>query len=321
MTYVFSISDVNMRSVRRDDLIAAADLLMLTSATGVRHQVEQQLALAESGERGCAFVAERDGAVIGSALLTSEPTFPGSVITLVSVIESARGAGVGTALADLLDERLAQETLPASCRMRDDLTDGRRFAERRGYTLTSHSVGWSADLTADDGTLERLAWQAAEAAGVRIRQVDMSSEAGTVLECAGRCMPGLPAEQQGSAEEGAGLIPDDAVVLLAEADGSGKHGARGVALGLTIVAPQNEGDTWYTLFTGVDADHRRAGVARALKSESFARGRSLGARSLLTHNHDTNKPIVGLNSAFGMRPALGYWSFLRHPQSAAARKA
>jgi predicted N-acetyltransferase YhbS len=123
MSRVSHIAGFTSRPLRPDDISVATGLLMLASATGVSHHLERQLAAA-AGERGYAFVAERDGAVVGSALLSSEPAFPGSVITLISVSEPARKSGVGSALADLLDERLVRETLPASCRLRDDLHVG-----------------------------------------------------------------------------------------------------------------------------------------------------------------------------------------------------
>jgi predicted N-acetyltransferase YhbS len=295
-----------LRPLRRDDIDQATDLLMLASASGVRHHVALQVAAAEAGERGCAFVAERDGIVAGAALLSSDPVFPGSVTTLVAVAEPARGSGVGGALAGLLDERLAHETSPASCKLRDDLFDGRRFAERRGFALRGHNVGWSLDLAAQDDMLEMAARAAAGAAGVRIRPADMAREVDTVLECALRCMPGLPSDQHADPEQGRDYFPADAIVLLAERDGSRP-------LGVTAVSPRTEEGVWYTVFTGVDAAHRRAGVGRALKTESFLRARRAGARSVVTHNHETNEAIIELNTSFGMRPAPGYWDLRRPP--------
>ena len=310
MARVSHIAGLTLRPLRPDDISVAAGLLMLASPSGVRYHLERQLAAAAVGERGCAFVAERDGAVVGSALLSSEPAFPGSLITLISVSESARKSGVGSALADLLDERLVHETLPASCRLRDDLFEGRRFAERRGFTLRGHSMGWSIDLAAQGDTLEKSAREARQAAGVRVRRADLPQEIGRVLDCVARCLPGLPADQQGAdLEQGRDYFPGNAIVLLAESDNPG--GER-LALGLTAMAPQVEGDAWYTIFTGVDAAHRRTGIARALKTESFLQARRVGAQSVLTHNHDTNDAIIGLNTAFGMQPAPGYWE-LRRP--------
>ena len=313
MYYMPHTSCFALRPLGRGDVSVAADLLMLASATGVRHHLELELAAAAAGEHGSAFVAERDGVVVGSALLSSEPSSPGSVITLISVSEPARKSGVGSALADLLGEQLVHETLPASCTLRDDLFEGRRFAERRGFTLRSHNVGWSVDVAALDDTLEASAHEAAQAAGVRVRRADLPREIGGVLECAARCMPGLPAEQQErDPEQARDYFPGNAVVLLAERDEPGGGEAERLALGLTAIAPRMDDGAWYTLFTGVDAAHRRTGIGRALKTESFLRARRAGARSVLTHNHDRNDAIIGLNTAFSMRPAPGYWD-LRRP--------
>jgi predicted N-acetyltransferase YhbS len=304
-----SFFDTVLRPLRVADIDVATDLLMLTSASGIRHHLALQLAAAEAGERGCAFVAERDGIVVGSALLAEDPVFPGAVTALVAVAEPARKCGVGSALADLLGDRLAHETLPASCKLRDDLFDGRRFAERRGFVLRGHNVGWIVDL-AQDATLETAAREAARSAGVRIRRAGLPEEIDTVLECAVRCMPGMPSDQHADPDQARDYFPADAIMLLAESEEPGEAaGPR--TLGLTAVSPRTEKDVWYTQFTGVDPAHRRAGVARALKTESFLRARRAGARSVVTHNHDTNKAVIGLNTSFGMRPAPGYWDLRR----------
>ncbi|MFH8447517.1 GNAT family N-acetyltransferase [Streptomyces sp. NPDC018026] len=289
----------------------AADLLMLASATGIRHHLELQLATAEAGKDGWAFVAERDGVVVGAALLSRDPAFPGSVITLVSVSEPARRAGVGSALADLLTERLKEETLPAFYRLRDDLTEGRRFAEQYGYTVHSHSVGWGLDLASQHRTLEAAAHEASRSARVRIRQADLPHDIDEVLECAARCLPDLPTEE-GDVRQAGDYFPENTILLLAERDEREDEEIERPALGLTALAPEKDGDTWYTLFTGVVTTHRRTGIARALKSDSFLRAHRAGARSVHTHNHDTNDAIIGLNASFDMRPAPGYWD-LRRP--------
>ena len=308
-------SSFTVREIRRDDLDAAARLLLLTSATGVQHGIEVQLGAAASRERGAAFVAERDMEVIGAALLSSDPFFPSWVTTLVAVAEHARGAGVGAALAKELGKRLSRETLPASCQIRDDLFEGRRFAEDRGFVLLYHSVGWSYDLAAqDERTLEAAARQAAERAGVRVRAADLPREFDMVAECGTRAMAGLPGDQAGDPDQARSHFPPDAIVLLAERVVQGASAAPR-AIGLTIIAAQVEQGAWYTMFMAVDPDFRRGGVARALKTETFARARRAGALSVLTHNHETNEPIIKLNQSVGMRPALGYWAMRRPPSA------
>ncbi|WP_433556136.1 GNAT family N-acetyltransferase [Pseudonocardia xinjiangensis] len=307
-------SGLVFRPLLHDDIGSATDLLMLGSPSGVRYHLAVQLAAAEAGERGCAFVAEWEGSIVGSALLSDDPLLPGLVSTLVAVAEPARKSGVGSALADLLGEQLQHEALPAYCKLPDDQFEGRRFAERRGFVLCGHSLGWSLDLTARDGTLERAAREAARSADVRIRQADMRKELDTVLECALRCMPGMPSEQHVAPEKARKYLPDDAIVLLAEREVPGQgQGPR--AIGLTALSPRIETAAWYTLFTGVAPAHRRSGVARALKTESFLRARHARAQSVVTHNHDTNDAIIGLNTSFGMQPAPGYWD-LRQPRPA-----
>jgi GNAT superfamily N-acetyltransferase len=304
-------SRLTVRALRTGDVDAAARLLLLTSASGIQHLIRAQLGAALSGERGAAFVAERDGTVDGAALLSTDPVFPGSLVTLVAVAEHARGSGAGTALGRELGERLAGASLPAWCQIRDDLPDGRRFAEQRGFAVRYHSLGWSLDLAAPgERGLEATASQAADRAGVRVRVADVPTEFGVIADCARRAVAGIPGDQNADPDQARDRFPADAIVLLAERAAGGAEAAPR-AIGLTIVAPQVERAAWYTMFTGVDPDFRKGGVARALKTESFARARRAGALSILTHNHETNEAIIKLNESLGMRPALGYWDMRR----------
>jgi predicted GNAT superfamily acetyltransferase len=68
---------------------------------------------------------------------------------------------------------------------------------------------------------------------------------------------------------------------------------------------------WYTNFTGVDSAERRRGVATALKSALLVAAHDAGAEAVVTHNDDTNDPILRLNESFGMARGVGYWGMAR----------
>src|SRR5262249_37629881 len=152
---------------------------------------------------------------------------------------------------------------------------------------------------------EATAQQAAERAGVRLRVADMPAEADTLTEFAKRAVIGIPAEQMVDTEESGRHIPSEATMLFAERTEPGTGTAPRVS-GVTIIAPQAEQGAWYTMFTGIDPDFRRRGVAKALKTASFAVARRAGATSVLTHNHEANESVLKLNQSLGLRPALGY---------------
>jgi hypothetical protein len=156
--------------------------------------------------------------VVGAASQSTEPAFPGTRAALVAVAESATGRGVGSALADLPDDQLAlaNETLPVTCTLRDDLVDGRRFAEQRGST-EGPPCGHARRSRRPGRGLETFARDTALSAGVGVRQADVDEDIQTILECSVRCLPGLPSDQQQvDPMRAQRLIPDEAVVLLAE---------------------------------------------------------------------------------------------------------
>jgi ribosomal protein S18 acetylase RimI-like enzyme len=295
---------VRLRQLREDDVPAAVELLAVAHPSDVRHRLAEQLA---PGAARRAIVAEADGAVVGAAKIAAEPVFPQALAALVAVDGPSRGRGIGTRLADALMSELG--TLDgyamATCTLRDDATGGRRFAERYGFTVSRHSVGWAYPVAGRGGELSEQAAAAAASSGISVRRTSFDDEADVLIECLGRCMEGLPlpfgpVDLQNSAQ----YVPPSALILLAEiATAAG----RPHACGLTIVGPQAGSDAWYTYFSAVAAEYRRRGVGMALKRTLLSVAERGGASGVVTHNDETNQPILNLNRKVGASSALGYW--------------
>lgn len=311
--------------MRGPDVESMIELLMLSSASDIRHRLHDQLRAAtpsrDADAAFLAFVAEREGEIVGAAKLAPEPAFPGTVSALVAVAEEARGRGIGTALARLIDEGAARLTGAdaLTCTLRDDLPEGRAFAERFGFAVSNHSVGRILELPAHGEELAESAASTARVARVSVRPARMEDEGRSIMECVGRCMTDMPIpfqpHQDVDLEHARRLIPHDAVIMLAETlDGSAP-----VVCGVTIVTPQAGTDVWYTVFTGVDVAYRRRGIATAVKAAALLYAYRAGAVAVVTHNDETNRAILRLNQSLGMRPTLGYWGLVRplHPAPAA----
>ncbi|SFF81800.1 Acetyltransferase (GNAT) family protein [Actinacidiphila alni] len=302
-----------LRPAEPRDLAAVADLLALAGASDNRRETLERLTDTASGSLRYAWVAERAGRIVGAAKLTSHLLFPGTLSAMVAVAEPERRAGTGGALAALIEQRLAtvEGYGTVTCSLRDDSADGRRFAEARGFTAHHHSKGWRLPLAALGDGLPRLAARAADDSGVRIRLVtDSRAEAATIMECVGRTMESLPIPAQEGQEvdmsRAGELIGDDAVTLLAET----VEGTAARVRGLTMVTPERDG-RWSTVYTGVEPDYRRRGVARAVKLAAFAYLAERGASEVVTHNDSGNAGILGLNASFAMEPGVGYWTLSR----------
>ena len=59
-------------------------------------------------------------------------------------------------------------------------------------------------------------------------------------------------------------------------------------------------------FTGVGREHRRRGVATALKLRAFEYARRQGYRSVRAFNHQVNTPLIALDEKLGFRCQSGY---------------
>ncbi|WP_446040247.1 GNAT family N-acetyltransferase [Streptomyces sp. SID1121] len=301
------------RPLRPADTNAVMELLMLTSAWDIRYRLREQLRAAAAHDAHLAFVAERDGSLLGAAKLAREPAFPGTASALIAVVPHARRTGIGAALATLLEEGAGRlhGTATITCTLRDDLPEGRAFAEGRGFRVTNHSVGRLYELPAHGEKLAEAAARSATLARVSVRAATMEDEARTIMECAGRCLEGakLPFQegQDFNLDHARRLIPEKAVIMLAES----LDGSEPVTCGLTILTPQAASDTWYTIFTGVDARYRGRGIAAAVKSAALLHAYRAGAGAVITHNDETNEPILRLNDSLGMKPALGVWGLVR----------
>ncbi|MEU8378402.1 GNAT family N-acetyltransferase [Streptosporangium sp. NPDC048865] len=304
-----SDQEYQIRPMGPRDLSRAVELLNETSAHDVRRVLLSELTGNSTSEPFLAIVATRAGAVVGAAKLTADPVFPETVSALVSVDANARGIGIGSALVERMDTgpRLLKGGT-ATCSIRDDLPRGRAFAERHGFTVAHHSLGFRFDLTGSGYPLAERAAETAERAGVRIRRATVASEEDLILDCFTRCRIGLPLPYGNRpVDVRARLLqfPPESVYVLAESSDAGS--AR--PAGMSILIP--EGRNWYVRFTGTDPDFRGQGVATAVKAASLLYAQRTGAESVITHNDESNTPIIRANKALGMVPDVGYWSLLR----------
>jgi ribosomal protein S18 acetylase RimI-like enzyme len=123
-------------------------------------------------------------------------------------------------------------------------------------------------------------------------------------------MTGIPmpfGEDQGfDPEHARQMIPSGALVLLAEPVADS-----GYACGVTMVAPERSSDAWHVVYSGVDPDYRRHGVAATLKAASMVSAQLAGARSVTTENDESNEPMLRVNRKLGMKPSVGYWGLAR----------
>ncbi|WP_446038303.1 GNAT family N-acetyltransferase [Streptomyces sp. SID1121] len=318
----------SVRPLRAADVDGAVELLIRTSASDIRHLLRTDLSVTLQDAVGGALVAEGDGRLVGAAKVSDDPVFPGTATALVAVDPAERGRGIGTALADRLIgawERAGGgrggDGGTVSTMLRDDLPRGRAFAERYGFGVVHHSVGFRFDLAGHQAELEQRARSALERAGVRVRLATVLAEERTIAECLERCGQGLPLPLDARPDSGVWLarLPSDSVFLLAEppppeegpAAEAGAVSGTVRPVGMTILVPRTDANSWHVAFTGTDPDHRGRGVATAVKAASLLYACRAGVESVTAQNDESNEHIIRANRALGMVPDVGYWTLVR----------
>ncbi|KUJ38337.1 hypothetical protein ADL25_24190 [Streptomyces sp. NRRL F-5122] len=192
--------------------------------------------------------------------------------------------------------------------IRDDLPHGKAFAERYGFTVAHHSLGFRYVFT-DADTEQLLASRAAEAAaraGVQVRTADMALDEELITECFTRCRIGLPlpfGNRPVDVRERLREFPRNTVYLLARSIEEDR------CMGMSILIPEDR--SWYVRFTGTDPDFRGRGVAVAVKRASLLHAHQARTESVITNNDDSNIAIIRTNQSLGMVSHVGYWSFTR----------
>jgi GNAT superfamily N-acetyltransferase len=302
-----------IRPMISDEIGIVVDLLSTVPAADIRFALRNSLAESNgNGNAGYAVVAGLAGEIVAAAAVTADHAFPGAMLANLVVKPGYRRRGIATSMAGALARSLRGSTSAdtVTTSIRDDLPIGRSFAERRGFTLASHSIGFRYDLPDGADELASLAYLAARRAHVRVRQMPMDTAADRIADCFRRCRSGLPlryGQRPFDVEARLREYPPDTVYLLAER--LSEHEAHPIAM--TVLFPRSDGEPWYTKFTGTDPQFRGRGAARAVKTAALHLAFQAGAPAVTTHNNECNSPILSLNEKLGTKRDVGYWAMTR----------
>lgn len=261
------------------------------------------------------YVLERDGEILGIAILDQAPYTPSHRVydIVVAVGTAFRGQGAGGLLWDYIAERASMagaSTLYVYVKEPD--REARSFAERRGFTATGH-VDQESVLEVDEahlGDFEDDEWRLAHE-GIVLRTLedmgicDLSNPTPhqetflrAVNDVTNEAAADIPNSEPFTSApydqflrtflNGPGMRPDRTWVAL--------HGNRpaGVLL-LRTLSPTVVSNR----FTGVARAYRGRGIARALKVQSVRWAREAGIESMYTGNDLGNTRMVDINVRLG----------------------
>jgi GNAT superfamily N-acetyltransferase len=271
---------------------------------------------------GRGWVAEEDGRVVGLAEAGHNPWMfrPRKYDLRLEVDAAHRRRGVGGALlARVVDELRARRALCLRAVATEDDAGALGFLTRRGFREVWRQIPSELELAGFDGA--RFAGAEARA-GVVITTLaeEMAADRGMLRELyelhalCNRLQPELdpitprPFEEFVAGQiEGPQAMPE--AWFLARDPFRGPAGG-GVLVGMSSLDRlPDEPDTLEPGYTAVHPDHRRRGIALALKLRAVEHARAGGYRALKTHSNAVNTGMLGLNTALGFRPGPAMVTF------------
>jgi ribosomal protein S18 acetylase RimI-like enzyme len=244
-------------------------------------------------------VGEVGGRIVAAAAILDNEMAPNAVTVRLIVDVDRRGRGHGRAMATAVEAMIA-EHVPApdaiEVRVRDDDAAARAWAERRGFRLHNHAIRSRLDLRAFDPASHRVAVARAEAAGMRFLTPDdwdrlYDLYAALLRDAPDRLEP--PSRDRFHQRRAA---HPDAIQLVAV------DGAEWVGLAIASIDAQGGASND---FTGVAAEHRGRGVARAMKLIVCEDLAARGVSQLETTNNALNAPMLAVNRSLGYVPVEG----------------
>jgi GNAT superfamily N-acetyltransferase len=255
----------------------------------------------ESLDERQSFVAEEDGAVVGSAWVAIERGRPTPEVRVL-VPPPHRNRGIGSALFDAVSAWAREHGhTHVEARVRETEPDALRFAGKRGFEEIGRERGLELDLRLVEAPA------ADPPPGVEIvTWAERPDAIRGIYEVASEAYPDVPGEEENrmaSFEDwlkadmgGSGDRPEATFVALADGEVVGY-----AKFSLTDAQPT----VAHHDLSAVKRAWRGRGIARALKAAQINWALANGYAELHTRNEQRNEPIRRLNESFGYRPGIG----------------
>ncbi len=282
-----------------DDAPAAAALLRvvrpgeLVAAAHVRHRIES----AQPEERAAWWKAADESGVVGwaSAALNSFSAEPGRALVSLAVHPRSRRRGIGTALWEAVETHLVDiGARRVSIPSRDDdasarFARARRFHHASSDTLLEVDPRRVASVTAPFGVEVR-----AMTTFVADPQPVYRCDAETMTDEPGPFDAGAMTFEAWRRHVWEHPLVDRELSLTAVVGGD--------VVGTTFLCTDRETGQGLNGGTGVARAFRGRGLGLLLKRQSLALAAEAGITRVVTHNDETNAPMLAINRRLGYRP-------------------
>lgn len=266
-------------------------------------ELRQELSL-QSVDSRRRWIARIDGVPVGAAACERQlwaPESPSAEVT-IGVLERARRRGIGSQLLDL-SAAFARDLGLRSARIftSEDHPDGIQFLQARGYREVERLVFVELDLTRGHPV-------PADALPDGVRIVSLAERPDlrrAYHDTLVATVPDVPGDEgfqmldwekwNASADAGSRYRPASMFLVIDDDD-------RACAVAELEFLGLQPDSAWHG-FTAVLREHRRRGIARALKRHTVLHARDeLGLRRLITENEARNVGMRAINAEYGYEP-------------------
>ena len=253
------------------------------------------------------------GAIVAYGMTRRQPwDKPGRFWLALKVDPAWRRQGFGGQLYDYLTGfAIDHGAASFETEVRDNLPEGVRFAEQRGFYIRRHNFESVLRLDEFDEAPFAGVIEAVEAGGVRFSSLaemgDTEPHRRRLYDLNRRLAYDIPGYDNRFApfEEFTRFVfqaswyrPEGQIVAL--------DGDRMV--GLAAAGYFTETNSMYNMMTGVEAAYRGRHIALALKLLTIRLARQYGADYIRTNNDSDNAPMLAINRKLGYQPVPGlYW--------------
>ena len=256
------------------------------------------------------------GALVGYCDAVRWPWDAPNAFTLATLVApDYRRQGLGAQLTDAaLTFAREQGATRLMVEVRDNIPEGRRFAERYGFQLNRHIFESRLQLATFDEQPFAGVVGHVEAAGVRfftLGDVGDTDEArrrlhslnfALVRDEPGRDGDYMPFEQFQKTVCSASWYRPDGQIVAAVGDDW---------IGMAAIGYFAATNSVYNMFTGVESAWRGKGIALALKLLTVACASRYGADYISTNNDSENAPMLAINRRLGYQPEPGFYRMMR----------
>jgi mycothiol synthase len=267
---------------------------------------------------GLRCTAELDGHSVGQAEATHNrwQFHPRKYTLRLDVDPAHRRRGIGGALLSrVLDELRTREAIALRTVATEDNAEAVGFLTRRGFREVWREIPSELDLARFDGApfakraarvdvaITTLAEELAAGPGVLRELYELHAFCNRGQQELDPLTPPPFEEFVAGQVEGPQAMPE--AWFLARDRG---HGGALVGMSSLERLP-NAPDTLEPGYTAVHPDHRRRGIALALKLRAIEHARAAGYRALTTHSNAINTGMIALNTALRFRPGPAMVTF------------